>query len=391
MYDVIIIGSGPAGLMAGTQLQNKKVLLLEKNNNPGVKLLLTGGGRCNLTNLKNSNEFLNNINYNKKYLYSAINKFGPYDIYNYFINNGVKLKEEEENKIFPISNKASDILNTLVENNKNTIFRYNEQVINIQLKDNYKEVITNKNIYQTKNIIIATGGSSYKHTGSTGDNLKFAKLLNQPVVNIFPAEVGIILKDKLDLAGTSLNNVEIKYINYKKSGNLIFTHKGLSGTSIMKMSEFIYLNNEKIITIDFLPDTNEEELINMINNYDREKEILSFMNTLFSKKLSIYLINRSNINIKVKIKQLVKQDIVNIINIIKQCSFDVQKVDDINNAYVTGGGIDLNYVDTTTMESKINKGIYFVGESLDIHGPIGGYNITLALSTGFLAGTSIKE
>lgn len=389
MYDVIIIGAGPAGLMAAIIASEKnKVLVIEKNPSAGKKLLLTGGGRCNVSNLKSNRDFLDIVYYNKKYLHSALSKFGPDDIYRYFTSNGVALKIEKEDQLFPVSDKANDILQALLKNTKNVDFQYNETVIDIN-NEEVKEVITNRRKYKSKNVIIATGGVSFPKTGSTGDHLKFAEKLNQPLTSLFPAETSIILKEKNNLMGTSIETVEVKYMKKRTTGNLMFTHKGLSGSSIMKMSEHIYLNKEKNITIDLLPNYTKEELLKSIEQYDLEKQLSSYLHTFFTKRFVEYIISRLKMN--KKIKSLHKSEQIKVIQYLKNMSFEVEKVEDIEKAYVTGGGIDLNYIDTTTMQSKINKGIYFVGEGLDIHGPIGGYNITLALSTGYLAGSSIEE
>lgn len=391
MYDVIVIGSGPAGMMASIMAsKNNKVLLLEKNDISGKKLLITGGGRCNLTNLKNNREFIEEVEYNKKYLYSTINNFGPKDIYDFFTSKGVKLKEEKGNNVFPVSNKSSEILMTLLDSMKKVDIKYKENVIDIKVLDEIKEVVTMKNIYRAKNIIIATGGSSFKETGSSGDNMKFARLLGQPTVNLFPAETYLELKeDTVNLAGTSFEEVEVSYLKKKKSGNLIFTHKGISGSSVMKISEFVYLNKDKSISIDLLPKLTVNDLINDLNRFDREKEISVFLMNYFSKRFSNYLVSRYDLHGKIKAYNI--KNLIYLFENLKSLKFEVASVGPIEKAYVTGGGIDLKYIDSKTMESKINKGIYFVGESLDIHGPIGGYNITLALSTGYSAGISINN
>jgi len=387
MYDVIIVGAGPSGLMASIESsKNFKTLIIEKNESPGKKLLITGGGRCNVTNYKSNKDFINEIDHNKKYIYSIINNFGPSDIFDYFNNRKAYLKIEEEGKVFPKSNKSVSILNTLINDTKAEI-HYKEEVTKIKT-GKIKEIITNKNSYKTKNIIICTGGSSFKETGSNGDGIKFAKEIKQPTTPLFPAEARIILKDKTDLAGTSLENIEVKNENKSFSGNVMFTHSGLSGEAVMKLSEYIYKSSKKEIILDLFPAINNTDLINEINKFNREKELVTFFNQYFSKKFSLYLVSKLNIN--KKIKSLTKSDYENIIFLSKNLKYEVENVDKLANAYVTGGGIDMNFIDTKTMESKIHPGIYFAGETLDIHGPVGGYNITLAFASGYTAGKSIK-
>ncbi|MEG0021334.1 MAG: aminoacetone oxidase family FAD-binding enzyme [Bacilli bacterium] len=383
MYDAIIIGAGPSGLMAGIQC-HKKVLIIEKNSNAGKKLLLTGGGRCNLTNKKDLNTFLENVNHNKKYLYSTINTFGPKEIMLFFEQKNVKLKQEEDGKIFPVANKSFVILEALLNSYKGDI-HFNEEVIGLEKG----KVITNKNIYETKKIIIATGGLSFPQTGSTGDNLKFAKMIKQPITNVYPAEVSINLIDPPNIPGTSIDNVLVKCGKIIKEGNLIYTHKGLSGTSVMLMSEHIFKEKYKEIEIDNIPYQSEEILAFKIKNFDQEKEIHTFLSTIFSKKYSDFILEKANIKRETKIKQLGKKNTIYIINILKHMKYSIKSVESLKNAYVTGGGIDMKFINSKTFESTINPTFYFIGEALDIHGPIGGYNLTLALSTGYSAGKDL--
>lgn len=387
MYDVIIVGTGPAGLMSGVTLSksNLNVLVLEKNKTVASKLLITGNGRCNFTNLKENRNFIDEVSYNKKYLYSTINLFGPREVYEFFAKD-VKLKEEFDNRVFPVTDKSSDILNSLMKRFKYSI-NYNEEVIEVKKTSKYIEVITSKNSYKCSNLIIATGGASYVHTGSSGDHMNFAKMLSQPTIDLFPAEVGIKLANVPKLYGTSISNVIVKAGNVKKEGFLLYTHLGLSGEAIMKISEFIYLNKNKTIEIDLLPNISLDELNELFKEY-RDSDIVTLLTKFFPKKFSKYLLEISNIESN-KIKQINHKDIILLINKIKSLSYEVLNVDSLKHAYVTGGGIDLKFINTKNFESKINEDIYFVGECLDIHGPIGGYNITLALSTGYSAAFDI--
>ncbi len=394
MYDVIVIGAGPAGLMASitASIRNKKVLLIEKNNQIGKKLEITGGGRCNLTNLKSVKDFIDQIPVNNKTLYSTLTNFGPKEIVEYFRKLDVKLKVEDDDRVFPISNKSTTIIeclyNELVKNNVE--LNLNESVIEIQILDNLKVVKTNKNTYETKNIIIATGGFSYPQTGSTGDGYRLAKKIYQDVTNIYPAETFLKTAEKPPLEGITLDNVNVSIDNKIVTGSLLFTHIGLSGPVIFKISADIYkkLQSEKIVKlfIDFIPNIKEGQLLIDINNYDSKKEAVTFINSYLPKRLADY-IGHNFVNIKMS--QLSKDNKKQLINNLKRYSIDILGTGSLEQSLVTGGGVDMKKINSKTMESTINKGIYFVGEVLDIHGHTGGYNITLALSTGYTAGNSI--
>lgn len=392
MYDVIIIGSGPSGMMAAIKAaENKnKVLIIEKNNEIGKKLKLTGGTRCNLTNLKTINHFIEQIPVNNKTLYSCLSLFGPKEIYHYFESLGVKLKIEEDDKVFPQSNKATTIIDALYQEllKNNVIINYNETVLDIKIDKDTKIITTNKQSYQTKKIVIATGGLSYPDTGSTGDGYKLADLLKQPMTKLYPAETFLITNDTYPLAGTTVEDVLITMNKKQVKGSLLFTHKGLSGPAIFKISEEVYKTleeqNKATISIDLIPQYTLEQLKSMIKSYDQKKNLKIFFKTYLSKRFIEYLISNNN-----KISTISKIDIDNIIRYIKEFKVDIKQTGSIEQSFVTGGGINIKYINPKTMESTINKGIYFVGELLDIHGHTGGYNITIALSTGYTAGINI--
>ncbi len=384
IYDVIVVGAGAAGLMFSNFIDKDfKTLIVEKNDKPGRKLMITGGGRCNLTNNKEVKEFLENVEYNHKYLYSALTRFGPKDIMNYI---NIPLKEEKDNQIFPKSDKAGDVLNYLL-NNKKCNINSSETVSDITKIDDVFNVVTTKGEYKSHKIVIATGGCSYPHLGSSGDHLKFAENFNQEVTPVFPAETSILVNNLDYLAGTAFDKVEIKLNKKIYTGNLIFTHTGLSGTSIMKISEHVYLNNIKEIIIDYVP---KVDVLKYLED-NKDKNITNVLNKLFTKKFSSYLLTKVNINQELNIKSINKKDILNLVNIIKEDKINISGVTDIAKAYVTGGGISLKQIDIKTFESKTVKNMYYIGEALDIHGPIGGYNLTLAFSTAYNCAKAINE
>ena len=392
MYDVIVIGAGPAGIMAGIKASSngRSVLLIEKNDNIGKKLLLTGGTRCNLTNLKSTNDFINQIPVNNKTLYSCLSTFGPNEIYQYFEGLGVKLKVEDNDRVFPQSNKASTITEALYKElvKNNVTIHFNESVNNIHINSGIKKISTNKDIYESKNVIIATGGASYPHTGSTGDGYKIAEMLKQPITKLYPAETFLISKKEYPLAGTTLDNVNVTINKKTVDGSLLFTHKGLSGPAIFKISEEVYKSLDKdkkaVITIDLIPQYSIEELLSKLNKYDPKKTVKSFFKQYLSKRLTDYMIDGDRLTATIS-----NNDKSKLIQSIKEFEADIKTTGTIEQSFVTGGGIDIKCINPKTMESTINKGIYFVGEVIDIHGHTGGYNITIALSTGYAAGNDI--
>ncbi len=393
MFDTIIIGAGPAGMMASinASMNHRKVLLIEKNSTVLNKLKLSGGTRCNLINLKEPNEFIKNIPVNGKFLFSTLNTFSPFDIYDYFNKSGVKLKVEDNDRVFPSSNTSQTIIDFLYSKviNNNVVLNLNESVIKINiLNSKIKEVITNKSSYKCHNIIIATGGKSYPHTGSTGDGYKFCQSINQPLTKLYPADT-FLYSDVPDyLSGITVDNVLLKLDKYTEKGSMLFTHFGVSGPVVFKISEQIYHklsdNEDSTLIVDFIPEYNEFEINESLSNYPNNETLISFLKDYLPKKLLIYILGEEFIH--QKINTISKNNIHKSIEKLKNYNLVITKTGSIEQSFVTGGGVDLRYVDPKTMESKINPGIFFAGEILDIHGHTGGYNITIALSTGYTAG-----
>jgi len=394
MYDTIIIGAGPAGMMASIRAsENKhKVLLIEKNDRLGKKLRLTGGTRCNLTNLKKIDSFIKEIPVNNKFLYSSLNQFGPQDIYDYFTDSGVALKVEDNDRVFPISNKAQTIIDIL---NKKMIFNnvdihLNETVKKIinHGKDD-KEIITDAGTYKSNGVIIATGGCTYPQTGSTGDGYRFCEDLKQPLTDIYPAETFLISKNILPLAGITLDDVDIKFDKYHATGSILFTHFGISGPATFKISEKVYhqLKIKPTITlyVDLIPNYSEYDLMQKLNNYESKKELISFVREYLPRRLSDYIVNDNDSKQRIAILSKIKKQ--SIITLLKNFQIEIKATGLIEQSFISGGGVDIKHINPKTMESTKNSGIYFAGELLDLHGHMGGYNITIALSTGFVAGT----
>lgn len=397
MFDLIVIGGGPSGIMAALQAsgENIRVLLIEKNNQIGKKLLLTGGKRCNVTNLKTNDNFIKEIPINQKFLYSSLYQFGPRDIYDYFKELGVILKIEDNDRVFPQDNKASTIVDALVEvlDKSNVTINYNETVKEVVVLDSLKKVTTNERSYEASNVVIATGGCSYPQTGSTGDGYLFADKLKHQVNPLYPVGTFLITKECFPLAGITLDEVLIKFNQKEVTGSLLFTHNGLSGPVVFKISEEVakelVSNKEVKIELDLIPAYSLKQLLDKLSKYYPKKELISFVRDYLPKRLGDYLLEDKLSN--VKIGTISKEKKLFILEKFKNFTINITATGSLEQSFVTGGGVDLKQINPQTMESTINQGVYFVGETLDIHGHTGGYNITLALSTGFTAGKAIKE
>ena len=389
----IIIGAGTSGLMAAAH-QKGKVLLLEKKDKLGTKLSISGGGRCNVTNRKNIDEIIKNIPGNGKFLHSAFSKFNNEDIIVFFENLGIKLKEEDNGRMFPVSNKAYDVVNTLVSliEKKGVIIKKNCAVDKIVFEN--KEVIgvtlKNGEFIKAKKVIVSSGGMSVPQTGSTGDGYAWAREAGHTITELFPTEVPItssekFIKDKT-LMGISFKEANLKIMDGKKvvanhQMGLIFTHFGISGPAALRCSQFVLKTMKKrnlrevSAILDVLPNLSEEVLIKKITELlsKTNKKPYNALKSLAPERFLEFIIDDEDPSPQ------------KISSKLKKFEFKVNGTLPIEKSFVTGGGVCVKQINPSTMESKLVKGLYFCGEILDIHGYTGGYNITAALVTGKIA------
>ncbi|MBE6499951.1 MAG: aminoacetone oxidase family FAD-binding enzyme [Methanobrevibacter thaueri] len=392
-YDIAIIGGGPAGIMAAIAAsRTSNVILLEKNSSLGCKFLLTGGGRCNITNNKPIRElltFFNNRNFLKHSFYSFTND----DLFSLFDFDFI---EEDDNRIFPCSGNSGDVLDGLIECLENVVISYNFEVISIS--DDF--VINDK--LKADKIIIATGGITYPQTGCSSKNYF---LTSQPVTDIkYGLSPLITKKDLSEIAGITLSDVVISYKKNKVKGNVLFSHVGLTGPGIINLSNEIselisynLLENdpnlEFQISIDLCPDINREELneklIKDFQNKGKTK-IKNYLKLLLTNNFITFFLNETGIDGETQLSRINKKTKNRLVENLKRFTFDIIGFNS-NLAKITIGGVDLKYINSKTMESTLIPGLYFAGEILDLHGPTGGYNLKIAFSTGYLAGQSASK
>ena len=401
---VIVIGGGAAGMMAAVSAARNgaDVLLFEKNDRLGKKLRITGKGRCNVTNDCDKNEFLSNVASNSKFLFAALSRFSTADTKDFFEECGVPLKTERGKRVFPVSDKAQDIVSAL----ENACVEAGVRILNRRVDSLIIDegaacgVVADGESYSAKSVIVCTGGASYPRTGSTGDGYRFAKRAGHKIVEIKPSLVPLVAEGKLcaHLQGVSLKNIGFKIkdnssgkIVYDDFGEMMFTHFGITGPVVLSASAHLsdIERGKYTAIIDMKPALDHKTLDSRILSDFSEcinKDFINSLDALLPQKMIPIMVGLSGIDARKKVNSITKEEREKLVSLIKGIEIPIEGFRPINEAIITKGGVAVSEVSPKTMESKITRGLYFAGEVLDLDAYTGGFNLQIAFSTAVLAG-----
>ncbi len=401
----VVIGGGAAGMMAAATAASRGIetVLLEKNEKLGKKIYITGKGRCNVTNQCEIEEIISNTPGNGTFLYSALYSFNNNSLRDLLMQMGVPTKVERGNRVFPVSDKSSDIIKALsayMTKNK-VMVQLDKEVSDIKVRENRVEGVrtTDGDFIEASSVIVATGGVSYPSTGSTGDGFKWAKKMGHTVIPLRPSLVPFVTKEAWvrELQGLTLKNVRVKALTVQgrrireEFGEILFTHFGVSGPIILTLSRFVHehINDGVVLKIDLKPGLNTEKLNSRILRDFTEntnKQAKNSLDELLPGSLAAVIVKLWDIDPEKQINQITRQERQCLINLLKGLELNITKLRPINEAVITAGGISTREIDPASMESKIIKGLYFAGEVLDVDALTGGFNLQIAFSTGYMAG-----
>ncbi|MFR7398347.1 MAG: NAD(P)/FAD-dependent oxidoreductase [Streptococcus constellatus] len=388
-FDTIVIGGGPAGMMAAisSSFYGQKTLLLEKNKKLGKKLAGTGGGRCNVTNNGNLDDLMAGIPGNGRFLYSVFSQFDNYDIINFFTENGVKLKVEDHGRVFPATDKSRTIIEALEQKMKElgATIKTQTEVVSVKKNEDCFIIKSSKCMWSCDRLIVTTGGKSYPSTGSTGFGYEIARHFKHTITELEAAESPLLTDfPHKDLQGISLQDVTLSYDKHVITHDLLFTHFGLSGPAALRLSSFV--KGGETIYLDLLPQMSKQDLADFLEE-NREKSLKNALKASLPERLAEFFVQ----GFPEKVKQLTPTQKEELLSIIKGLTIPVTGKMSLAKSFVTKGGVSLKEINPKTLESKLVPGLHFAGEVLDINAHTGGFNITVALCTGWVAGSMHYE
>ncbi len=401
MRNIGIIGAGPAGVFAAINIKNEnnEVYLLDKNNNIGEKLKITGNGRCNVTNANYYDEFMENIIRNRNFFYSSFSRFDNFSMIDFLNKEGVETIVEDDGKVFPKSSKSSEIILLFESLIRKKRIKYlpNTTVENIEKTDCFVANTAGKK-YKFDSLIIATGGLTYPKTGSTGDGYNFAQSFGHKIIKAKASLMPLYLENRLDVKALSLTNKKLilraKEKSYEIIGDIMLTPNFITGPAALKIQALAARDQLESLSIDFLPDLTYDMLdTKLISLFERnsKKNISNVLNILLNDQLTSIVIDRLKIKRDIKASTITREQRKRILELIKDFGFKIRQKENFNNAVITSGGVDLKEINPKTMESKLVNDLYFIGEVLDIDALTGGFNLQIAFTTAYAASLDIKE
>lgn len=408
-YDIAVIGGGPAGVMAAIRAGqlNKKVVLIEKNDSIGKKILITGKGRCNITNVAKLEAFIEKFGKPGQFLRTALSVFSNEDLMEFFKSGGLELKIERQGRVFPVTDSAKSVTSVLFDylKNNNVEIKYKARVKDIKKESGGFILDTDSGVAKAKKVVLATGGASYRDTGSSGEGFQFAKKMGHTIIPLKPGLVPLRTKEEWvkDLQGLALKNISIIFSAGKKKvssdmGEIMFTHFGVSGPLVLDLSNEVMglldEHKEAHMSIDLKPGIRAEEMEGKLLKDFQEhggKEIKNMLTGMLPLRLVPVIIKLANLNANKKVHQTSKDERRALGKILKSLPLTITGALPIEEAMVTCGGVSIKEINPRTMESKVVPGLYFAGEVIEGGAPSGGYNLQQAFSTGFLAGESASN